>query len=107
MAGIMLIAAVGVGLMMAAAFGNLVICQRQARAIADLAAMQAAVAWHAGEAAAPCALAGEILAVNGGVLGWCVVEFDDVELEARMSTVVPVVPHMAWRSRAGPVPCDG
>ncbi|WP_226847444.1 Rv3654c family TadE-like protein [Bifidobacterium lemurum] len=105
MAGVMLITVAALTLTVAAAAGNLLVCQTQARAIADLAAMQAAVAWHRGGTDEPCALAADAAALNGGRIGRCVVDGDDVELSVAVATMVPFAPQVERVSRAGPVEC--
>ncbi|QOL33217.1 flp pilus-assembly TadE/G-like family protein [Bifidobacterium eulemuris] len=105
MAGVMLIMVAGLMLAVAAAAGNLLVCQTQARAIADLAAIQAAVAWRQGRTDDPCALAADVAAVNDGDIGRCVVDGDDVELSVVVATMVPVAPQVERASRAGPVEC--
>lgn len=105
MAGVMLIMVAALMLTVAAAAGNLLVCQTHARSIADLAAIQAAVAWHRGGTDDPCALAVEVAASNGGSIVRCAVDGDDVELGVAVSTMVPLAPQVERESRAGPVEC--
>ncbi|KAB7788865.1 Rv3654c family TadE-like protein [Bifidobacterium cebidarum] len=106
MAGAMLVMVTAVALALIASVGNLLLCQHQARSIADLAAFNAAYAlWHS-DVEAPCALVNEVAAANNAVMVECEVIDDDVRVVIALFTQVPFAPQVAKEARAGPVQCD-
>ncbi|WP_233428220.1 Rv3654c family TadE-like protein [Bifidobacterium myosotis] len=105
MAGVIVVLMAGVALAVVASVSNLLICQQQARALADLTAFSAAyAAWH-GNAADPCALALDTAMANDAMLADCVTEEDDVWVAVAVATKVPIAPSVEYRARAGPVDC--
>ncbi|KFI95575.1 pilus biosynthesis protein TadE [Bifidobacterium scardovii] len=104
MAGMMLVMVAAVALAIIAAAGNLLICRSQARAVADLSAIAAAVALRDGSGD-PCALAERSAQLNGAALESCSIDGEDVRLAVAVRTRVPFVPNISVRSRAGPVEC--
>ena len=104
MAGMMLVMVAAVALATIAAAGNLLICRSQARAVADLSAIAAAVALRDGSSD-PCALAERSAQLNGAALESCSIDGEDVRLAVSVRTRVPFAPNISVRSRAGPVEC--
>lgn len=104
MAGMMLVMVAAVALAIIAAAGNLLICRSQARAVADLSAIAAAVALRDGSGD-PCALAERSAQLNGAALASCSIDGEDVRLAVSVRTRVPFAPNISVRSRAGPVEC--
>ncbi|PJM78422.1 Rv3654c family TadE-like protein [Bifidobacterium scaligerum] len=105
MAGAMLVMVVAVALAVTACAGNLLICQRKARSMADLIAFQSAYAlWQA--ESDPCALAQDQADANNVRLTACSLNDEDVVVTVAVSTMVPFVPQVEQSSRAGPVSCE-
>lgn len=104
MAGMALVTLAAVLLTTVVAVGNLFICQAQARAASDLAALSGAlVLWESqGDA---CATSDVIADKNGGRLDGCEVTDDDVTVEVAIPTRIPFIPVISATSRAGPEDC--
>ena len=102
--GIMLMALVGLGLVLAALLGNLMICRTRARTGADVSALAAASALDEGQAQ-PCNLASRVARFNRGVLTDCQVDGSDVRVSVGVETGVPMMPRLVQSARAGPEPC--
>ena len=102
--GIMLMALVGLGLVLAALLGNLMICRAHARTGADVSALAAASALDEGQAQ-PCTLASRVARLNRGVLTDCQVDGGDVKVSVGVETGVPMMPRLVQSARAGPEPC--
>ena len=102
--GIMLMTLVGLGLVLAALLGNLMICRTRARTGADVSALAAASALDEGQAQ-PCNLASRVARLNRGVLTDCQVDGGDVRVSVGVDTGVPMVPRLVQSARAGPEPC--
>ncbi|WP_288803991.1 Rv3654c family TadE-like protein [uncultured Bifidobacterium sp.] len=102
--GIMLMALVGLGLVLAVLLGNLMICRTRARTGADVSALAAASALDEGQAQ-PCNLASRVARLNRGVLTDCQVDGSDVRVSVGVETGVPMMPRLVQSARAGPEPC--
>ena len=102
--GIMLMTLVGLGLVLAALLGNLMICRTRARTGADVSALAAASALDEGQAQ-PCNLASRVARLNRGVLTDCQVDGGDVRVSVGVDTGVPMMPRLVQSARAGPEPC--
>ena len=102
--GIMLMTLVGLGLVLAALLGNLMICRTRARTGADVSALAAASALDEGQAQ-PCTLASRVARLNRGVLTDCQVDEGDVKVSVGVDTGVPMMPRLVQSARAGPEPC--
>ncbi len=102
--GIMLMALVGLGLVLAALLGDLMICRTRARTGADVSALAAASALDEGQAQ-PCNLASRVARLNHGVLTDCQVDGSDVRVSVGVETGVPMMPRLVQSARAGPEPC--
>ena len=102
--GIMLMTLVGLGLVLAALLGNLMICRTRARTGADVSALAAASALDEGQAQ-PCNLASRVARLNRGVLTDCQVDGGDVRVSVGVDTGVPMIPRLVQSARAGPEPC--
>ena len=102
--GIMLMTLVGLGLVLAALLGNLMICRTRARTGADVSALAAASALDEGQAQ-PCNLASRVARLNRGVLTDCQVDGGDVRVSVGVDTGVPMMPLLVQSARAGPEPC--
>ncbi|KJY63887.1 Rv3654c family TadE-like protein [Bifidobacterium polysaccharolyticum] len=102
--GIMLMTLVGLGLVLAALLGNLMICRTRARTGADVSALAAASALDEGQAQ-PCNLASRVARLNRGVLTDCQVDGVDVRVSVGVDTGVPMMPRLVQSARAGPEPC--
>ena len=102
--GIMLMTLVGLGLVLAALLGNLMICRTRARTGADVSALAAASALDEGQAQ-PCNLASRVARLNRGVLTDCQVDGGDVSVSVGVDTGVPMMPRLVQSARAGPEPC--
>ena len=102
--GIMLMALVGLGLVLAALLGDLMICRTRARTGADVSALAAASALDEGQAQ-PCTLASRVARLNRGVLTDCQVDGSDVRVSVGVETGVPMMPRLVQSARAGPEPC--
>ena len=103
--GIMLMTLVGLGLVLAALLGNLMICRTRARTGADVSALAAASALDEGQAQ-PCNLASRVARLNRGVLTDCQVDGVDVRVSVGVDTGVPMMPRLVQSARAGPEPCE-
>ena len=103
--GIMLMALVGLGLVLAALLGNLMICRAHARTGADVSALAAASALDEGQAQ-PCTLASWVARLNRGVLTDCQVDGRDVKVSVGVDTGVSMMPRLIQSARAGPEPCE-
>ena len=102
--GIMLMTLVGLGMVLAALLGNLMICRTRARTGADVSALAAASALDEGQAQ-PCNLASRVARLNRGVLTDCQVDGGDVRVSVGVDTGVPMMPRLVQSARAGPEPC--
>ena len=102
--GIMLMALVGLGLVLAALLGNLMICRTRARTGADVSALAAASALDEGQTK-PCTLASRVAHLNRGVMTDCQVDGGDVRVSVSVDTGVPMIPRLVQSARAGPEPC--
>ncbi|MBH9971220.1 flp pilus-assembly TadE/G-like family protein [Bifidobacterium sp. W8109] len=102
--GIMLMTLVGLGLVLAALLGNLMICRTRARTGADVSALAAASALDEGQAQ-PCTLASRVARLNRGVLMDCQVDEGDVKVSVGVDTGVPMMPRLVQSARAGPESC--
>ena len=103
--GIMLMALVGLGLVLAALLGNLMICRAHARTGADVSALAAASALDEGQAQ-PCTLASRVARLNRGVLTDCQVDGRDVKVSVGVDTGVSMMPRLVQSARAGPELCE-
>ena len=103
--GIMLMALVGLGLVLAALLGNLMICRAHARTGADVSALAAASALDEGQAQ-PCTLASRVARLNSGILTDCQVDGSDVKVSVGVDTGVSMMPRLVQSARAGPEPCE-
>ena len=103
--GIILMALVGLGLVLAALLGNLMICRAHARTGADVSALAAASALDKGQAQ-PCTLASRVARLNRGVLTDCQVDGSDVKVSVGVDTGVSMLPRLIQSARAGPESCE-
>ena len=103
--GIMLMTLVGLGLVLAALLGNLMICRAHARTGADVSALAAASALDEGQAQ-PCTLASRVARLNSGILTDCQVDGSDVKVSVGVDTGVSMLPRLIQSARAGPEPCE-
>lgn len=104
-AGVALIAVVGVMLAAVASAGNLLVNQTKARAAADLAAVSAAMALRKGSED-PCSTASAVALGNDAELRSCTIDGEDVTVRVARDTLVPFAPEVSRSARAGPTPCD-
>lgn len=105
MNGVTLIAVIGVLMSVVAVGGNLMITATHAQSAADQAAIAGAeAAWR--EVAVPCLNSVKAARLNGGELTSCSADDQDVTVEVRVKTSVPIVRGITRKARAGPVDCS-
>ncbi|WP_277594809.1 Rv3654c family TadE-like protein [Bifidobacterium samirii] len=104
--GVALIAVTALLMAALAMAGNVVLCRAQARTAADLAAIAAATAWaDRSDDIAACSIAADAVTANGASLASCVIDGEDAQVVAGVTTQVPIAPQVTYESRAGPVDC--
>ncbi|PJM75809.1 Rv3654c family TadE-like protein [Bifidobacterium simiarum] len=103
--GVALVCAVGVMLSVILAVGNVLMSKSRAQTAADNAALAGATALYE-STGAPCAIASNVAARNGGTLTSCEVHGEDVVAAASVRSRVPVVGDVEAHAKAGPKDCE-
>ncbi|KAB8294402.1 Rv3654c family TadE-like protein [Bifidobacterium avesanii] len=103
-AGAALVMLAAVLLCTVAAVGRLMLCQSRAGTASESAALAVARAYDDGRAN-PCAVAGDAVRAHGARLVSCTVGDGDAAVVAAVDTGLPVMPAVAYESRAGPELC--
>ena len=99
-----MIAVAAAMIVLVAAIGNVMLCQSQARSVADAAALAAATALYQGKDN-PCGEASEIVGIQRAILAECRVDNEDVIVNVHVTTRVAAVGEVSRAARAGPQVC--